>query len=66
MAPPDRIALAEPVSTRLAEFVQRGTGAERQRVLWNRSSSLQEFAKLMADATLGSAVPAPSRSEYVV
>ncbi len=66
VALPDRIALAEPVSTRLAEFVQRGTGAERQRLLWNRSSTLQEFAKLMADATLGSTVPAPSRSEYVV
>ncbi|MEU7004353.1 YbdK family carboxylate-amine ligase [Nonomuraea sp. NPDC046570] len=63
---PDRIALVEPVSTLLSEFVQRGTGAERQRALWNRSGTLQEFSKLMADATLGSALPTLSGNECLV
>ncbi|MGV9309775.1 carboxylate-amine ligase [Nonomuraea sp. NPDC003727] len=63
---PDRVALAEPVCTLLAAFVQRGTGADRQRVLWQRAGTLPAFAKLMAEATLGSAVAALSRGTCLV
>jgi carboxylate-amine ligase len=37
----------------LDRLYERGTGAERQRIMWEQASTPQEFARSLADATLG-------------
>lgn len=49
---PQRLLSAEPLASLLTELARRGTGAERQRALWESAGSFAEFANLLAEATL--------------
>jgi carboxylate-amine ligase len=42
------------IATLLAALAERGTGASRQRAMWNRSTGPDIFARLLAQATLSS------------
>ncbi|MDR8407288.1 YbdK family carboxylate-amine ligase [Nonomuraea sp. 3-1Str] len=48
----DRVADPGPIAGLLQRFRERGTGAARQRAMWAAAGSPQEFARMMADATL--------------